>query len=159
LLGGGMSRVFVAREIALDRTIVIKFLPPRLRPKANRERFRREIQMAARLSHPHIAPLFSAAEDGELLYYTMRSSPVSRCATRWKPVADSASPRRSKYSRCADALAYAHKAASSIATSSRRISCAKEITPSSRLWRRESRELLPMGLDSARRRQPRPEWP
>src|SRR5258708_17653294 len=71
LLGGGMSRVFVAREITLDRTIVIKFLPPEIAAEANRDRFRREIQMAARLSHPHIAPLFSAAEDGELLYYTM----------------------------------------------------------------------------------------
>ncbi|MEP7001723.1 MAG: protein kinase [bacterium] len=71
LLGGGMSRVFVAREIALDRQIVIKFLPPEIAAEANRDRFRREIQMAARLSHPHIAPLFSAAEEGELLYYTM----------------------------------------------------------------------------------------
>jgi hypothetical protein len=71
LLGGGMSRVFVAREIALDRQIVIKFLPTEIAAGANRDRFRREIQMAARLSHPHIAPLLSAAEEGELLYYTM----------------------------------------------------------------------------------------
>ncbi|MEO8624423.1 MAG: serine/threonine-protein kinase, partial [bacterium] len=71
LLGGGMSRVFVAREISLDRPVVIKFLPPEIAAEANRDRFRREIQMAARLSHPHIAPLFSAAEEGELLYYTM----------------------------------------------------------------------------------------
>ncbi len=71
ILGGGMSRVFVAREKSLDRQVVIKFLPPEIAAEANRDRFRREIQMAARLSHPHIAPLFSAAEDGELLYYTM----------------------------------------------------------------------------------------
>jgi serine/threonine protein kinase len=66
-----MSRVFVAREIALDRQIVIKFLPPEIAAEANRDRFRREIQMAAKLSHPHIAPLFASAEEGELLYYTM----------------------------------------------------------------------------------------
>ncbi len=71
LMGGGMSRVFLAREISLDRPVVIKFLPPEIAAEANRDRFRREIQMAARLSHPHIAPLFSAAEEGELLYYTM----------------------------------------------------------------------------------------
>ena len=71
LLGGGMSRVFLARELALDRQVVVKFLPPEIAADANRDRFRREIQMAARLTHPHIAPLFSAAEEGELLYYTM----------------------------------------------------------------------------------------
>ena len=71
LEGGGMSRVFVAREKALDRDVVVKVLPPELAAGVNRDRFRREIQLAAQLQHPHIVPLLSAGESGDLLYYTM----------------------------------------------------------------------------------------
>lgn len=71
LAGGGMSRVFVAREQALGREVVIKVLPPELAAGLNHERFRREIQLAARLSHPYIVPLLHAGEAGELLWFTM----------------------------------------------------------------------------------------
>lgn len=71
LTGGGMSRVFVAREQALGREVVIKVLPPELSAGLNRERFRREIQVAAHLSHPYIVPLLHAGEAGELLWFTM----------------------------------------------------------------------------------------
>src|ERR1019366_2041588 len=71
LTGGGMSRVFLATERALNRKGVIKVLPPELAAGVNRERFRREIQLAAQLQHPHIVPLYSAGEHGDLLYYTM----------------------------------------------------------------------------------------
>ena len=71
LTGGGMSRVFVAREQALGREVVIKVLPPELAAGVNRERFRREVQLAARLSHPYIVPLLHAGEAGELLWFTM----------------------------------------------------------------------------------------
>ena len=69
--GGGMSRVFVATEVALDRHVVIKVLPPDLAAGLNVERFRREIQLAAKLQHPHIVPLLSAGSADGLLYYTM----------------------------------------------------------------------------------------
>src|SRR5687768_12920761 len=71
LTGAGMSRVFVATDMGLGRKIVIKVLPPELTAGVNRERFRREIQVAAQLQHPHIVTLLSAGEDEELLYYTM----------------------------------------------------------------------------------------
>jgi serine/threonine-protein kinase len=71
LTGGGMSRVFVAREQALGRDVVIKVLPPELSAGINHERFRREIQLAARLSHPYIVPLLHAGESGDLLWFTM----------------------------------------------------------------------------------------
>ncbi len=71
LHGGGMSRVFVATERALARRVVIKLLPPDLAAGVNTERFRREIQLAAGLHHPHIVPLLSAGEVDGLLYYTM----------------------------------------------------------------------------------------
>ena len=70
-IGGGMSRVFVATERALGRRVVIKVLPPELTADVNRERFRREIQFAARLQHPHIVPLLTAGQVGDILYYTM----------------------------------------------------------------------------------------
>ena len=74
-----MSRVFSATEQALGRKVVIKVLPPELSAGVNRERFQREIQVAAQLQHPHVVPLLSAGRipsedvsaDGELLYYTM----------------------------------------------------------------------------------------
>ncbi|HEX2602095.1 MAG TPA: hypothetical protein VHL32_08270, partial [Gemmatimonadaceae bacterium] len=50
---GGMARVFVARENALDREVVVKVLGPDLGAGINVERFRREIQLAAKLQHPH----------------------------------------------------------------------------------------------------------
>src|SRR3954469_11965231 len=71
LMGGGMSRVFVAIDRVLGRKVVVKVLPPELAAGVNRERFRREIQVAAQLQHPHIVPLLSAGEQGDLLWYIM----------------------------------------------------------------------------------------
>jgi eukaryotic-like serine/threonine-protein kinase len=71
LTGGGMSRVFVAVDRILGRKVVVKVLPPELAAGVNRDRFRREIQVAAQLQHPHIVPLLSAGEQGDLLWYTM----------------------------------------------------------------------------------------
>ena len=69
--GGGMSRVFVATDRSLGRRVVIKLLSPELTAGVNSERFRREIQVAAQLQHPHIVTLLSAGEDGDIFYYTM----------------------------------------------------------------------------------------
>ncbi len=71
LTGGGMSRVFVAVDRILGRKVVVKVLPPELAAGVNRDRFRREIQVAAQLQHPHVVPLLSAGEEGDLLWYTM----------------------------------------------------------------------------------------
>jgi hypothetical protein len=71
LTGSGMSRVFVATEKSLNRQVVVKVLPPDLAAGVNRERFRREIQLAAQLQHPHIVPLHAAGSAGDLLYFTM----------------------------------------------------------------------------------------
>ena len=69
--GGGMSRVFVAHEPALHRKVVVKVLPPELAAAVSIERFRREIQLAAQLQHPHIVPLLSAGDTEGLPYFTM----------------------------------------------------------------------------------------
>ncbi|MEO6331140.1 MAG: protein kinase, partial [Gemmatimonadaceae bacterium] len=71
LAGGGMSRVFIAEDRELERKVVVKVLPPDLAAGLNVDRFRREIQLAARLQHPHIVPLLSAGARDGLLFYTM----------------------------------------------------------------------------------------
>jgi TolB-like protein/tetratricopeptide (TPR) repeat protein len=69
--GAGMSRVFLAEEIKLGRKVVIKVLPPDMAASVSAERFRREIQVAAQLQHPHIVPLLASDSSDSLLYYTM----------------------------------------------------------------------------------------
>src|SRR5260370_30007313 len=69
--GGGRGRVFLAVGTALGRHVVIKVPPPGLAAGVNAERFRREIQLAASLQHPHIVPLLTAGASGDLLYYAM----------------------------------------------------------------------------------------
>ena len=66
-----MSRVFLAEETRLARQVVIKVLPPEMAAGVNVDRFQREIQLAARLQHPHIVPLLTAGASGDLLYYVM----------------------------------------------------------------------------------------
>ena len=69
--GGGMSRVFSARETKLGRPVAVKVLAPELGAGVNLERFRREIQLSASLQHPHVVPLLMAGESEGLVFYTM----------------------------------------------------------------------------------------
>jgi serine/threonine-protein kinase len=66
-----MSRVYLAEESALGRRVVIKTLPLELARAVSSERFRREIRLAARLTHPHIVPLLTAGESDGVPWYTM----------------------------------------------------------------------------------------
>jgi tetratricopeptide (TPR) repeat protein len=107
--GGGMSRVFVAEEVELGRKVVVKVLPPDMAAGLNAERFRREIQLAASLQHPHIVPLIAAGRTGELVWYTMPLIEGESLRTRIArdgelPVSDSVRALRD----VADALSYAH---------------------------------------------------
>jgi serine/threonine-protein kinase len=108
--GGSMSRVFLANEIALDRKIVLKVLPADMAATVMLDRFRREIQLAAQLQHPHILPLFSAGEVNGVPYFTMPF--VNGESLRKKlgaggrlPVADAVRILR----EVASALTYAHQ--------------------------------------------------
>jgi tetratricopeptide (TPR) repeat protein len=69
LAPGGMSRLFLATDRALDRQVVIKLLPPELANDATAERFQREMLVTAKLQHAHILPVLSAGAHGRLLYY------------------------------------------------------------------------------------------
>src|SRR6188508_323969 len=68
---GGMATVYRAMDQKHHRLVAIKVLRPELSATVGSERFLREIEMAARLQHPHIVPVYdSGAADG-LLYYVM----------------------------------------------------------------------------------------
>jgi len=70
--GGGMSRVFVARDTRLGREVVVKVLSPELTQELSVERFGREIALAAALQHANIVPLLSAGVTATgLPYYLM----------------------------------------------------------------------------------------
>ena len=69
---GGMGIVFLARDVALERPVAIKLLPPQLAgDAAMRERFVREARTAARLSHPNIVPIHSVEEHGTMVFFVM----------------------------------------------------------------------------------------
>ena len=68
---GGMATVFLAEDLRHHRPVAIKVLDPELGALLGAERFLREIEIAARLSHPHILPLFDSGEAQGLLYYVM----------------------------------------------------------------------------------------
>lgn len=108
--GGGMSRVFVAEEHELRRRVVIKVLPPEVAGGVNLDRFRREIQLAASLQHPHIVPLLTAGHAHELLYYTMPL--IEGESLRAKLVREGALPIQETVRvvrDVVDALNYAHR--------------------------------------------------
>ena len=69
--GGGMSRVFLAREKQLNREVVVKVLSADLAGGVSVERFGREIQLAASLSQANIVPLLAAGDADGVPYFTM----------------------------------------------------------------------------------------
>jgi tRNA A-37 threonylcarbamoyl transferase component Bud32/tetratricopeptide (TPR) repeat protein len=115
-LHGGMSRLFLAEERSLERKVVIKVLRPELATEVSAARFQREIQVAARLQHPHILPVLTAGEvraptlgGDALLYYVMPYVEGDSVRDRLEregrlPVADAVQV----LTEIADALAFAH---------------------------------------------------
>jgi len=70
---GGMATVFLAHDIALGRKVAIKVMSPQLfSGEGMAERFKREARTAAQLSHPHIIPIYSVQESGDLLFFVMK---------------------------------------------------------------------------------------
>ena len=68
---GGMATVYLAEDVKHNRNVAIKVLTPDLAAFLGPERFRREIEVAARLSHPHIVPLIDSGQTESLSYYVM----------------------------------------------------------------------------------------
>ncbi|MBM3906734.1 MAG: serine/threonine protein kinase [Gemmatimonadetes bacterium] len=69
---GGMGVVFAARDVALDRPVAIKLLPPAMGDSEDfRRRFLREAQTAASLSHPNVVPIHAVEERDGLVFFVM----------------------------------------------------------------------------------------
>src|SRR5258706_6927463 len=68
---GGMATVFLAEDLKHHRSVAIKVLHAELTAALGAERFLREIEIAARLQHPHILPLYDSGAAAGFLYYVM----------------------------------------------------------------------------------------
>ena len=106
---GGMATVYLAEDIRHRRKVAIKVLRPELTASLGPDRFLREIEVAARLTHPHILPLHdSGAVDG-FLYYVMPYVDGESLRTRLDRVGELPIAEAVRILReVADALAHAH---------------------------------------------------
>jgi serine/threonine-protein kinase len=68
---GGTATVYLAQDLRHGRRVALKVLQPDLAAGLGAERFLREIQLVAGLTHPNILPLFDSGQADGLLYYAM----------------------------------------------------------------------------------------
>ena len=68
---GGMALVYLARDLKHERFVALKTLRPEIAMALGRERFLREIKLAARLQHPNILSVYDSGDAGGVLYYVM----------------------------------------------------------------------------------------
>jgi serine/threonine-protein kinase len=106
---GGMGTIFEAEDMKHRRSVAIKVLNPELSEVIGTRRFQAEVEMAARLMHPHIVPLHDSGEAQGLLYYVMplvTGESLRQRLVREKqlPLEDAVRIAR----EVADALHYAH---------------------------------------------------
>jgi tetratricopeptide (TPR) repeat protein len=106
---GGMATVYLAEDLKHRRHVAIKVLRPELAGALGPDRFLREIEIAARLDHPHILPLYDSGEADGFLYYVMPYVEGESLRDRLErerqlPIEDALQIAR----EVADALSYAH---------------------------------------------------
>jgi len=106
---GGMATVYLARDIRHGRSVAIKVLHPELGAAIGADRFLREIQVVARLQHPHIVALYDSGEASGRLYYVMpyiKGESMRERLNRAGPFTPGEAERIVR--EIADALDYAH---------------------------------------------------
>ncbi|MFI5210342.1 MAG: protein kinase [Gemmatimonadales bacterium] len=108
---GGMGIVYRARDIALDRTVAIKLLPPSFAADPDlRSRFLQEARTAAGLSHPHIVPVHAVEDHGAIVCFVMAYVPGMTLAQRVRAEGPMPAEAVTRLVReVAWALAYAHQ--------------------------------------------------
>src|SRR6266513_221501 len=107
---GGMALVYLARDTKHERFVALKTLRPEIAIALGRERFLREIKLAARLQHPNILPVYDSGDAAGTLYYVMPFVEGESLRDRLDrepqlPVDDALQIAR----EVADALSYAHE--------------------------------------------------
>src|SRR2546425_4428246 len=106
---GGMATVFLARDLRHQRSVALKVLDPELAAALGAERFLREIEIAARLTHPHILSLLDSGEAAGVLYYVMPYVPGDSLRARLQREGElPISVAVQIFREVLDALAYAH---------------------------------------------------
>jgi tRNA A-37 threonylcarbamoyl transferase component Bud32/tetratricopeptide (TPR) repeat protein/TolB-like protein len=105
-----MGTVYLALDRKHGRRVALKVLPPDVGAAIGAERFLREIQIVARLTHPHILPLHDSGQIAGLLYYVMPWIEGESLRDRLEregrlPVDEALAIGR----EIADALSYAHR--------------------------------------------------
>jgi eukaryotic-like serine/threonine-protein kinase len=107
---GGMGIVFLARDVALDRPVALKLLPPYLASQSGfRDRFLSEARLAARLSHPNIVTIHAVEEHDDLVFFVMayiRGETLTQRVERTGPL--SAAEATRLLQEVAWGLGYAH---------------------------------------------------
>jgi len=106
---GGMATVFLGDDVKHGRPVALKVLHPELAAALGPERFLREIEIAARLQHPHIVPLYDSGATEGFLYYVMpyvEGESLRDRLTREKQLSFEDTVRVA--TEVAGALAYAH---------------------------------------------------
>ncbi len=106
---GGMATVYLAEDPKHHRKVAVKVLRPELAAVVGPERFLREIEIAARLQHPHVLPLYDSGEADGFLYYVMPYVEGESLSIKLAREGALPIPEATKIIReVADALAYAH---------------------------------------------------
>ncbi|MGD8867702.1 MAG: protein kinase [Gemmatimonadales bacterium] len=106
---GAMATVYLAEDLKHRRRVAVKVLRPELAAAIGHERFLREIEISAGLSHPHVLPLYESGEADGFLYYVMpyvEGESLRDCLEREKQLPLDDALRISR--EVADALSYAH---------------------------------------------------
>src|SRR3989442_3239828 len=107
---GGMATVFLAEDLKHRRQVAIKVLHPDIAEAiGGGDRFLREIEIAARLQHPHILPLYDSGSAGPYLFYVMpyvEGESLRDLLDREKQLSQEDTIRIT--TECASALGYAH---------------------------------------------------
>jgi serine/threonine protein kinase len=108
---GGMGIVYLAKDVRLKRQVAIKILPPELAFRSEiRQRFLKEAETAAQLSHPNIVPIYSVDEKDGLVYFVMAFIDGDNLAKRiHEHGAIDAKETRRIIRDVAGALSYAHQ--------------------------------------------------
>ncbi len=106
---GGMARVYLAHDVKHARNVAVKVIRSELAASLGRDRFLREIAIAARLRHPNIVPLYDSGDADGVLYFVMPyeegPSLRARLTSTGLPAAECMSVLRD----VARALTYAHE--------------------------------------------------
>jgi serine/threonine-protein kinase len=106
---GGMALVYLARDLRHERFVALKTLRPEIAMALGRERFLREIKLAARLQHPNILPVYDSGDASGTLYYVMPFVEGESLRDRLDREAQLSMDDALKIARdVAAALAYAH---------------------------------------------------